>query len=322
MTGSLRALLGEVIDYAGLFPPARLPLDEAWQNYLRYRGTQESWMLARFVCPTHRLMEVFELAGESARGIRFSAIGQGGADAVRWPMNVMDDFEAIRKFCKASGAVVDSYEVKLPPGMVNSFTGDAMLALAGTVADARSRGGGPLTCFFEFAPTDDWQKWTPRLAAALAEHNRGPRGRDWPMGFKLRTGGTEAAAFPSVAHVAEVLMTCRDEDCFWKATAGLHHPLRRRDEDLDVTMHGFLNVLVADVLARTHDLYEATLSSILSDTDPASFRFDDDGLAWRDFSATIDAIRAARRNSLRSFGSCSFDEPRADLTELGLLSWE
>ena len=49
VSASLRALLAGVIDYAGLFPPATLPLDEAVRNYARYRREPEGWMLGRLV---------------------------------------------------------------------------------------------------------------------------------------------------------------------------------------------------------------------------------------------------------------------------------
>ena len=58
MLPSVRAFLSGIIDYAGLFPPARLPLDEAIWNYARYRTEQESWMLGRFVIPAASLGEL------------------------------------------------------------------------------------------------------------------------------------------------------------------------------------------------------------------------------------------------------------------------
>ena len=54
----LRALLERIIDYAGLFPPAKLPLDDAIKNYARYRRDAEAWMLGRFVIPASRLGEL------------------------------------------------------------------------------------------------------------------------------------------------------------------------------------------------------------------------------------------------------------------------
>ena len=52
---SLRALLTGVIDYAGLFPPAALPMADAVRNYDAYRNGEHAWMLGRFVVPVPSL---------------------------------------------------------------------------------------------------------------------------------------------------------------------------------------------------------------------------------------------------------------------------
>ena len=51
MKACQRALLSELFDYAGLFPPARLDLDTAVRNYACYLDEPEAWMLSRFVVP-------------------------------------------------------------------------------------------------------------------------------------------------------------------------------------------------------------------------------------------------------------------------------
>ncbi|RMF77703.1 MAG: hypothetical protein D6744_11040, partial [Planctomycetota bacterium] len=55
MRSGLKALLSDIIDYAGLFPPARLELDAALESYARYRSEPDAWMLGDFVCPATRL---------------------------------------------------------------------------------------------------------------------------------------------------------------------------------------------------------------------------------------------------------------------------
>ena len=81
MHASVRALLTGIIDYAGMFPPANLPLDEALRNYLRYRSEPESWMLGRFICPAARLAELDAYRGLFQEGppFAFSVLGRGGS---------------------------------------------------------------------------------------------------------------------------------------------------------------------------------------------------------------------------------------------------
>ncbi len=82
-------------------------------------------------------------------------------------------------------------------------------------------------------------------------------------------------------------------------------------------MHGFLNVLGAGVLAAEHGWDEGQTAEMLAEEDPAAFVFDDETFHWRDWAITTPQIRA-RRPFVTSLGSCSFDEPRADLRALGL----
>ena len=42
---SLRRLMEESIDYAGLFPPAELPMRATVENFARHRASPERWML-------------------------------------------------------------------------------------------------------------------------------------------------------------------------------------------------------------------------------------------------------------------------------------
>ena len=160
------------------------------------------------------------------------------------------------------------------------------------------------------------------LLAVIAEWNRGVGdvSAAYPAGYKLRTGGIEAAAFPGPMQVARALRDSFDAVRYsrvaMKCTAGLHHPLRRHHDSVQSKMHGFVNVLVVGVLAQARDAREDLLAEVLAEEDPVAFAFTPQGLGWRGHGASISEIPAARR-SLVSFGCCSFDEPRADLRALG-----
>ena len=170
------------------------------------------------------------------------------------------------------------------------------------------------------APTAEVVRLCPD--AKLRPFCEGQWNADWDrrVGFKLRTGGVEAKAFPSPEQVAFAITTCRDVGVPMKFTAGLHHPIRHYNESVKTKMHGFINVFAAATIAHTHREVDANhVQAILEDEDARSFSFDNDGLRWKSLSVTTPQIEAARRAFAISFGSCSFDEPRDDLRALGWL---
>ncbi len=138
---------------------------------------------------------------------------------------------------------------------------------------------------------------------------------------KLRTGGVTPDAIPSVAAVAAFIRACADLRLAFKATAGLHHPVRAEhplayEPDAPrAVMHGFLNVFLAAAFAW-HG--ERDIEPVLAETDPTAFRFDDRA-HWRDRSLDAGQVRDARTHFAHAFGTCSFDEPVRDLEALGLL---
>jgi hypothetical protein len=133
--------------------------------------------------------------------------------------------------------------------------------------------------YFELVLDESWRDSVPAAIGAVAAVG----GR-----VKLRCGG---ASIPSVEQVALVIACCREAGVPFKATAGLHHPIRRGEE------HGFLNLLAATTAPPDQ------LQSVLTETDAAALSLSDDGRAL-----------------FTSFGSCSWQEPVDDLRELGLLS--
>ncbi|HXG09880.1 MAG TPA: hypothetical protein VNK04_08840 [Gemmataceae bacterium] len=315
MSASLRALLAGVIDYAGLFPPAQLPLDQAIRNYARYRTGPDAWMLGRFVIPAARLAELPPYCNEVAP-LKLSVLGRGGG-MTREPLQGMaDDLETILAFHRDWGerAAIEALELPLADEVVQpTQKKDPQGGLAG-LTTALEKAGLPLKItYFEINPGPDWRTRFDLLSAILVAD---PSRR---LGFKLRTGGLHASAVPAVADVSFVLTACCRNRVPLKFTAGLHHPLRHFDAGLQTKMHGFLNIFVAGVLAHARRLDEDQVRPIIEDEDAGHFGFDDDGLHWKDLRAATEEIVTARR-WVTSFGSCSFDEPRDDLRALGLLT--
>ncbi|HYI07456.1 MAG TPA: hypothetical protein VEK57_00170 [Thermoanaerobaculia bacterium] len=245
---SLRALLEGLIDYAGLFPPAALSMQDAVRNYARYREEEYAWMLGKFVVPAERVGEVPE----------------------EFPLSVLGIDEV------KAATVADVERIV-------------------TTAEGR-------TVYVEIT--------NPALLEPLARHG---------LRAKIRTGGITPDTFPAIPNVAEFLRACKAAGVAFKATAGLHHPLRclkpltYAPDAPTGTMHGFLNVFMAAALLEHAD-------EILGEEDVYAFSFDDAGAAWRGHRVTTAALGVMRRKFAISFGSCSFEEPISDLQALQLLT--
>ncbi len=291
---SLEVLLAGIVDYAGLFPPAALAMPAAVREYRDHRTGPYAWALGRFVVPAARLEELERALAEEApasRGWRLSALV--GPEHVR-------DAEAVRAFnARAEGrAVIDVVETKA------ATVGELEAALAPL------RGLG--TVYVEVPLEDDLES----LLAELAR--RGVRA-------KVRTGGVTAGAFPSPERLVRFLAACVALDLPFKATAGLHHPVRGEyrltyePASPCGTMYGFLNDFVAAAALR-RGAPAADAAAILEERNAAAFRFDDGGISWRErIRLETDELARTRDTTATSFGSCSFREPIDDLRALRLL---
>jgi hypothetical protein len=240
---------------------------------------------------------------ENEYPLRVSALGPRTDNAEGFLRLLSAAMERIASFRGASGgcASVEQFEMPLPPDPnADLFEG------------IRSRADPNLATFWE-APANSAQQ----VIGLMARNNEANPGRN-QLGFKLRTGGVKAEAFPASAEIAAVLMAAGDQQVPIKFTAGLHHPVRVFHPSVQTKMHGFLNVLGAGVLALEHQWKEPDIVRMLDDEDPASFSFTDDSFAWRDCEISTAKI-PDRRVLVTSLGSCSFDEPRDDLRALKFL---
>ena len=314
MLPSVRALLTEIIDYAGLFPPARLEMSEAVRRFSRHSAGAEGWMLARFVVPAARLEELTPLLGgahEERTPVRLAVLGRSAASREGHATAISSDLADILSFVDrhAEQASVEQLEIRLP---------DEPDQIAGVVAQSleQIRDRSPdLMPFFEPSLLDRWPDRLRRTIDALA----GAAAAGSSVGLKIRCGGIDASAVPSPEALAAALVACRQSGLPLKATQGLHQPVRRFDGGLSTTVHGFLNLFFAGVLGHVHALSEQLLLAIAAEEREEAFRFHDSRLAWHDLAARLDHIATARRLAVTSFGSCSFSELRDGLRELGLL---
>lgn len=319
---SLRVLLTDGIDYAGIFPPANLSLDEAATRYARYRQSAESWMLGRFVCPTRRLSEL-NTAGEFRWRIAAAGPASESAEAFSRELNhACEQIIAVRDR-HGEQARVELLEVPLTKQVATDADSTRVEDLLRAAADRILHTPLDLSAvLFESAFGEQSAQRLPMMAAVLAAMNqrRQAAPNNKPLfGLKLRTSAAAGVPCPNSEQVALFIASCRDQRIPWKATAGLHHPLRHVEPTTGTPAHGFVNLIVAAVLSQAHAPTPAQIAQILDDEQAASFVFDEDGLSWRDWRVSTEQIQRARNELLLSFGSCSFDEPREGLFELAWL---
>lgn len=329
MLESVRVLLAGIVDYAGLFPPAKLPMDHAVRNYLRYRTEPDSWMLGRFICPAARLHELRTFAddiGKLPGPLSLSLLGRGGANAKEFSEGVRADIADALKLRAHLGdrIAVETYEMKLPAALCQPSVENELFALVRATSSLwQTEWQAEVMPFYE--PPSASRQTIEVVAGVLARHAL-PQLRCC-AGLKIRCGGIEPTQLPTTDQLAFAIARNRGALRFvpLKFTAGLHHPFRHFDNATQAEMHGFLSLFAAGVLAYDYPLLdmepisEIIMQQIIADANPLHFRFTDLELAWNDVSAPLLQVAMARQVLVTSFGSCSFDEPRDDLRALGLI---
>lgn len=298
---SLNVLLNRLIDYAGLFPPAELDMPTAVRNYASYLNDHDAWMLGRMIVPVAKFDEFEQHAADllptnaNAEPWHISAITAPASkgDALARDLDRIARFNKLHRDKTNGRAVVDAIELKA----------DA----ADDIESALDQIDDDLFPYFELPVAGDVRGLVATLVGSEA-------------GAKIRTGGVTADLVPDVEHVAAFLAHCAAADVPFKATAGLHHPLRNHDPVAQTMFYGFFNVFIAAVLADQCGYDAEALRAVLIEDSIDAFTFTDDAAAWRDQRITVDQLDACRRGFAVSFGSCSFDEPRDDLRALHLLA--
>ncbi len=291
---SIRALLAEIVDYAGLFPPSQLSMAEAVANYAAYLDSHYKWMLGRFVVPVGRLGEFAEHAekffDKSGEVWRLSVLASDEIDQTIETLNAFN-----RKM--TGKAFADALEVK-----ANN---------ASEIENIASHLPADLAVYFELPL--DVNLADSVIALAIHKHRA-----------KIRTGGITPEAFPPVEQITRFMRVCLAANVPFKCTAGLHHPLRcvkplTYEANAPAgKMNGFLNVFIAAAFLQ-QGYAPKLIHELLKDERADNFQFRDDGVLWRgEYFAHTTQLRFLRERVI-SFGSCSFTEPIEDLQELGLL---
>lgn len=313
MTGSLRSLLHQSLDYAGLFPPASLSMAQATTIFAQGRDGRAAALVSRFVCPVARLNELATFAPTLPAPVRVAAILRGGKSAGECLANLETELAGLTaKPGPGGGVEVDTLEFRLPP---DAIEGPALRKLLAAILALLGRQPGTARqVFLEIAPS---AALADQLGHVAESADKLREAVPISLGYKLRTGGSDAASVPSIPSVAASMAAAHSFGLPMKCTGGLHHPLRGKYLGMDHALHGFVNLLVAAALAHSRQTSAVELEQVLAEELPQAFVFGPETLQWGGLVLTSAELVAARNQLLVSFGSCFTDIPQAELRRLG-----
>jgi hypothetical protein len=271
-------------------------LREALTNYASYRNGEDRAALGRFIVPVSRLRELEETGSD---------LMPGGPGSEPWHLSVL-----IAEDVQRAGDEIMDFNRRHRSGSTGRALIDVAELKAGTADQiTRQRAELPefVTAYFEIPTKGDFSPLVKAIAGAGAR-------------AKVRTGGVTPESIPPANEIIEFIAACHRESVPFKATAGLHHPVRgaypltyKPDSPVG-TMYGFLNVFIAAALLHAGESRQTAFAA-LEESDPHGFVFEDDAIVWRDKRIGSDQLEEARQFAI-SFGSCSFREPIDELRPL------
>ena len=283
--------LENIIDYAGIFPPAALSASEALASYRAYRRGSEDWILGSLAWSCSTLTALSDLLTPNDE-LELALIGRPSTNWDTWQDARLQDVEDVNRILeKCPSVAAATYESRI----------DDLSRMTDVINSLRSLG----------KETDVYVElpWDQPLDDALAELAT----EEW-IRVKFRTGGKTKDAYPTPVQLASVLKQCIDLEVEFKLTAGLHEPLAHNDSSNGAFAHGFLNVLMATSAAYQDDASVNELAEILASSDSSLWSVKN-GLSFDGKTLSEDDLNNAR-SFFGSFGSCSIDEPLAGLQRL------
>lgn len=290
---TLHLLLGNLFDYAGMFPPAARSFEGALQETCSLAGTlKRPWMVASDIVldteHAHRLRGV-NLGAYSARNpFRVCVLATEDSERVR--------DEATQLLKKEPPVTISSLEVKTSPQSLGET-----LEQYGSFCASH----GILLCVEPNLSVDGWRD---DLRATIKTLRAAP----FRPALKCRLTGPTGI---SPERFAAAIIAANEGGVPLKVTGGLHHPIVE-PERYPFPM-GFLNVSVGVMLHRClgEKMSAKTLEAILINQDAKAFSFGE-RLGFKDLSISIKELGTAKASGHFSIGSCSLHEPDEDLSRI------
>jgi hypothetical protein len=286
----LDILLENLFDYAGMFPPAALPFEDALRESARLPAVlMRPWLLSSDivldVAHARKLLSLDLAEFGFSRPLSLCLLATAGAD----------ETSQLADGLVARGVRLSSIEATSSPGSCNS-TASSLAPIA-----------AKHSALLAIEPLLSQQEWRTSLGEAVSACRNSPN-----VALKCRCTGPSGIG---AERLSSALCAAADVNIPFKVTGGFHHPIV--EPGRHAYPMGFLNLTVAVMLRRALGpaAPEGALASLLANSSVATFSLER-GVSALSFSLPLEGLREARSRAHFSIGSCSLSEPDADLARL------
>lgn len=304
MTQLARAFQQQLIDYAGIFPPAQLPVEEALENFVKYQNDEESWKLNTFILSLDQAVKAKELILQQ--------------DGQQIPLSItIPKIEEAHFSSKMKAITNQLLELKAELAARASIVAIEMplpstnLPVLQEVVQLLQQLDVRVYCEIPILgrPLEEVGQDVVAIKQTNEQFNI-------TLGLKFRTGGIIKELFPTPKELAHAITLGATQQLPIKFTAGLHHPIRMYRSEVEDRMFGFVNVIFATLVAYLQKADLHTISAILSEEDATAFLITQEKIEWQSVTVHENEVVKLREQFDMCFGSCSFDEPTTEFQQL------
>ncbi len=323
---SLNIFMQGLLDYAGLFPPATLSLENSLKNFAEYNHHNQKDWLGKFILPINKIDDTILLLNNQnifstlKNKAQLSIILSNSKTLSEYKNCAQNDLLSIKKLINQFGNTIDlqSFEILPPNDIFNSENTNLLKNFLNYSTEV----------LFEFKNKTDFYCELPlseKLNDYLTEIKKHNENINLlKISVKLRTGGVTPQQIPCPKDIAEAILLCAKHKIPLKATAGLHVPVPNENLQVGAILHGFLNIFSCmllcydQILSYKNIINIEEMKKIISSYSYKDFKFSETGLQigeTKDRFISNQNMTDLRKSYIKSFGTCSFLEPIEHLHE-------
>jgi len=307
---SLNIFMHELLDYAGLFPPALLSLEESLENFVLYHEHKQKKWLGKFILPANKINDSILILNKQNsfltlnKKAEFSIILSSCETISEYSKTLSLDFTVLLNLLKhySKNIEIKSFEFLPPKEIFYSKKYDGLNYILTHFYSFLDNAKLKAEVFIEITLSEDIESIVNIIKNYENKFNK-------KISIKMRTGGISPEQIPSSYEIANAISTYAASKTPLKATAGLHVPIPNFNNHVGTTLHGFLNVFSCMLLCYDQNLSVSIMEKLLLECKYINFKFTEKGLFVNNYFLDNKKILYLRQNYIKSFGTCSFIEP-------------